>query len=111
MAQVLSHFSATLSTVVHLKLEVKLGKGRQLTDTDDTLHLSQELAGHVALALEATTGEMVAETLPSLDLIYLAGHPASSIEKFIAARLSDHPVTVVDTETEFDEKLKSYVSE
>lgn len=125
MAQVLSHFSATLSTVVHLKVEVKLGKGRQLKDTDDvewlhllrqfpaiqTLHLSQELAGHAALALEATTGEMVAETLPSLDLIWLAGHPASSIEKFIAARLSDHPVTVVDTETEFDEKLKSYVSE
>ena len=126
MAQVLNHFSATLSTVVHLMLDVELRKGRQLKDTDDvewlhllrqfsamqTLHLSQELAGHVALALEDITGEMAAEMLPSLDLIFLAGQPASSIEKFVAARhLYDHLVTVVGTETEFDDRLGSYVNE
>ncbi len=126
IAQVLSQFSATLSNVVHLKLEAQLKEGRQLEGTDDvewlhllhqfstvqTLHVSQELAGHVALALEDVTREMVAEVLPSLDLIRIVGQPASSIEKFVAVRrLSGCPVTVIDTETEFYEKLKSYVSE
>ncbi len=129
MTQVLSHFSATLSTVVHLKLEipleVPLKESRQLEGTDDaewplllhqfssvqTLHVSQDLVGHIALVLEDTPREMVAEMLPSLDLICLSGQPASSVEKFVAARqLSGHPVTVIDTETEFDERLESYVS-
>ena len=35
MAQVLSHISATLSNVVHLKLEVRLENGRQLEGDDD----------------------------------------------------------------------------
>jgi hypothetical protein len=125
IAQVLGHMSAKLSNVVHLKLKAE----HQLTDTDDvqvewthllhqfsaakTLHVSQELAAHVALALEdvITTG-MVEEVLPSLDLIRVVGQPASSIEKFTAARqLSGPPVTIVETETEFDERLESYVSE
>ncbi len=55
---------------------------------------------------------MVTEVLPSLDLIHLGGQPASSAERFVAARrLSDRPVTVINTITEFDERLKSYVSE
>ncbi len=122
MAQVLSHFSATLSNVVHLRLEANPDKGRQEgTDDAEWLHLLHQfstvqtldvygrLAGHVALALEDITGEMVAEVLPSLNLICLAGQPASSVEKFIAAReLSGRPVTVIDTETEFNERLKSY---
>jgi len=124
MAQVLSQFSATLSNVVHLKLKVE-PEGRQLEGTDNvewqpflrplstvqTLHVSEELAGHIALSLEAITGETVAEAFSSLDLIYLAGQPASSVEKFVAARrLSDRPVTIIETETEFDERVKSYVS-
>ncbi len=129
ITQVLSHFSATLSTVVHLKLEVPLEvplkEGRQLESTDNaewlhllhqfsavqTLHVSQELVGHIALVLEDITGETITEVLPSLDLIYLSGRSPSSVEKFVAARqLSGHPVTVIDTETEFDERLGSYVS-
>ena len=123
LAQVLSHVSATLSTVPHLELKTYL-YGRQLEGTDDvewlhllhqfstvrTLQVSRELAGHVALALEDLASEAVAQTLPSLDLIYLAGQPASSIESFLAARqLSGLPVTVVETQTEFNEKLKSHV--
>jgi hypothetical protein len=55
---------------------------------------------------------MVAEVLPVLDLIYLVDQPVTSVEKFLAARqLSGHPVTIVDTEAEFDERVKSYVSE
>ena len=77
-----------------------------------TLHVSHELAGHVTLALENITQETVTETPPSLDSIYLAGQPASSIEKFIAARqLSGRAVTVVDSEGEFDKRVESYVNE
>jgi hypothetical protein len=130
IAQVLSQFSATISTVVHLKLNVWLQKDRQLEATDDvewqhllhqfsavqTLYVPQELAAHVARALEDITGEMVpdSEVLPSLDLICLTGQLESSIEKFVAARrLSGRPITVINTatETEFEERLKSYVIE
>ena len=124
--QMLSQFTTRLSNVAHLKLEVYLEEDCQLEDTDDaawlhllqqfsavqTLRVSQELTAHVALALEDITAEVVADALPSLDLIYLGGQPASTVEKFVAARkLSDHPVTVLDTETEFDERVKSYVDE
>ena len=122
MAQVLSHLSVTLSSVVHLNLKVE-PKGRQLMGMDDvewqpllrqfstvkTLHVSQELAEHVALALEDITEEMVAEVLPSLNLICLEGLPVSFIEKFIAVRrFFGRPVTVINTEREFEEGLKSY---
>jgi len=123
IAHVLSQISATLSNVVHLWLEENAA--RQLRGTDDvewldllsqfstvqTLYVSPDLAGHVALALEGNTGETVAEVLPSLDLICLVGQPASSVEKFVAARrLSGRPVTVVGTKKEFNERLESYVS-
>ncbi|KAH8979786.1 hypothetical protein EDB86DRAFT_2983363 [Lactarius hatsudake] len=127
MALVLSHDCVTFSNVVHLELAVFGGHLEQLDGTDDaawphlffhqfsnvqTLHVSQELAGHITLALEDITGEMAAEVFPSLGLIYLAGQPASSIRNFIAARqLSNRPITAIDTEMEFDERLKSYVSE
>ncbi len=123
IAQLLSHLFVPLSTVVHLNLKVRVKGNRQLEYTDDvewlhllhqfstvkTLHVSQKLAGHVALALEE--GGTVAEVLPSLDLICLAGQSMSSIRKFvIARRLSGLPVTVVDTKTEFNNRLESYFS-
>ena len=123
MAQVLSHFSSTQFNLVHLKLELE--ENCQLEGVDDvewlhllrqfsavqTLCVSHELAGHVALALENIAWETDAEALPSLALIYLAGQPALSIEKFIAARqVSGRPMTVVETKMEFDEKLESYIS-
>ena len=121
----LSHVSATLSTVVHLNLEAWLEEDDPLEGTDDvewlhllhqfptvrTLQVSRELAGYVALALEDLGSEAVAQTLPSLDLIYLADNPSPSVEKFVAARhLSGRPVTVVETKMEFYTKLESYVS-
>jgi hypothetical protein len=123
IAQVLSHLFAKLSNVAHLRLKVE-PEGRQLMGTEDiewihllqqfpavqTLHVSRELAGHVALALEDIAGEMVNDVIPSLDLIRVVDQPASSIEKFIAARqLSGCPVAVIDSETDFDERLESYV--
>ena len=77
-----------------------------------TLHVSHRLAGLVALALEDIALETVAEVLPSLYLICFEVRPASSIEKFAAARQrSGCPVTVIDTEGEFYERVKSYYSE
>ena len=124
IAQVLSHFSASLSNAVHLELDDYLNiSDPNLEGTDNhgcldifhqfstvqTLHVSQVLAGHVALALEDITSEAIPEMLPSLDLVYLEGQPASSIEKFIAARQrSGRPVTVVDTRKEFVARGVSY---
>ena len=77
-----------------------------------TLYVSQELAGRVALALDATMAEMAIGVLPSLNLIHLVGQPVSSIETFIAARqLCGCPVTIIDTESEFDERVESYISQ
>jgi hypothetical protein len=101
ITQVLSHLSAKLSTVVHLKLKVE-PEGRQLTGADDVewmrllrqfsalqmLHISPELAGHVALALEDTTAEMADAAPPSFNLIRVVGQPSSSIEKFILSASS-----------------------
>ena len=118
MAQVLSNFSITLSNVVHLKLE---GGSETLEGTDDvewlhllhqfstvqTLDVSKKLAEHVALTLEDIAEELDADLLPSLELIYLDGHPESSVEKFVAARqLSGRPVTVINTTREFYQRLK-----
>jgi hypothetical protein len=128
IAELLGQFSATeiLSNVVHLKLE---GQPQEVGTLEadgvewlhilrqfsavQTLHVSQVLAGYVAVALEDFTGnsETVTELLPSLNLIRLAGQSASSIGRFVAARgLADRPVTAVDTITEFNERLQSSVS-
>ena len=125
IAQVLTYFTDTLSNVVYLKLNVE-PEDLQLKGMDDvewehllrqcsivqTLQVSQELAGHVAHALEHIAEETVTEVLPSLTLIHLAGQPASSTENFITARkLSGLPVRVVHTTTEFNNRIKSYCGE
>ena len=119
IAQVISHFSETLSNVVHLMLKFGDIQSEGIEGVDwlpiihqfstvQTLHV----AGHVALALEHIAWETLTDTLPSLDLIYLEGRSASSIEKFVAARqLSGRPVTVLVTEGDFYERVKSHVSE
>ena len=112
LAHVLSQFSATLSNVVHLDINADALSFR-LEGMDDTEWLpllqqfptvqtlrvhERELAKRIALALEDITAVMVAQVLSSLDSIYLAGQPASSIEKFVALRqLSGRPVTVKNT--------------
>jgi len=126
IAQVLSRFSARLSDVVHLELKVRPEEVRQIEGTTNvewldlfrqfpatqTLHVSLELTGYIALALEDVTEEMVTDILPSLELICLEVQPVPSVEKFVAVRrLSGCPVTIVDTMTEFKERLESYISE
>ncbi|KAH8983837.1 hypothetical protein EDB86DRAFT_171317 [Lactarius hatsudake] len=124
IAQLLSHFPTTLSNVVHLNL-VAYEADHCLEDIGDvdwlllfrqfstvqTLRLSPALAWNVALALEDIKGELVDEVLPSLDLVWIVGQRGPLIKKFIATRmLYGLPVTVVDTETEFNERLEFYVS-
>ena len=123
MAQVLSQFPVALllSAAVHLKLGVDTEWVSPTVGMDEvdwrllllqfstmkTLHVAQEISGHVALALE----HMVTGALPSLDLILLEGQPASSVETFVTTRkVSGRLVTIVNTETEFDERFKSYIS-
>ena len=120
MAQVISHFFATLSNVVHLCIWFD-GEG-ELESMEDvewlhllrhfstvqTLYVSVQLAGHVALAMEDITADMVAEVLPSLALVRLEGRPASSLQKFVAVRqLSGRPVSVVPTYAGFDLRRES----
>ena len=122
VVQILGQISSA-SNVVHLKIE--LGEDHQLGDARDiewhpllqtfstirTLRVSWNLALRVAFELEVISGCMLAGTLPPFDLIYFEHQPTPSIPKFVAARqLSGRPVTIVDTEAEFDERLKSYVS-
>jgi hypothetical protein len=120
MAWALSQFSGTLSNLVHhLKFDVSVFDPENMDDAEwlhllhrfsavQTLYVSHTSARRVALALEDIPAEMVAEVLPSLHLICLAGQPTSSIQKFIAVRrLSGRPVTVIDTETEY-ERLVSH---
>ena len=121
MARALRQFSSTFSTVFHLELELE--ETYKVDQADDVewlsllrqfsalkvLYVSRELARPVALELETITAEMVAEVLPFLDLVYLEDQPPSSVEKFVASRrYTDHPVTVVSSETEFDQRIESH---
>ena len=124
-ALVLGQFSAALRTVIHLELKAELYEDDQSDAPYDiellrllrqfpamqTLYVSPELAAPVYLALEDITAEMVTEMLPSLGLICLEGELTSSLEKIVAIRrFSDHPITVVETRDEFNERLESYLS-
>jgi len=126
IAQSFRQFSAVLSDVVYLTLEVgTMEPCRRTEDADSAewlhllrqfstvqfLYVSEEIAEHVASALEDVTAEMAAEVLPSLDLICLDGQPTSLVEQFVATRqLSGLPVTVVDAKTEFIKRLESSFS-
>ena len=131
VARVLSQFSAAFSTVLHLDLELYLDPEDYLDEDDQPdgafdvewlhllrqfpamqmLHVREELAASVFLALEEITAEMVAKVLPSLSLICIEGETALSLEEIVAIyRLSGRPITVAATKTEFNERVASYVS-
>ena len=123
LLQVIDQFHATIytGTITHLELNINLEGDRQIRGARDVewldflhefpamrvLHVaSRVLARHIALALEEITVEMAVEVLPFLELVYLEGRPASSIEKFVTARRStNYPITVVDTTEEFNKRL------
>ena len=131
MERVLSQFSAAFSTVLHLDLEFYLDPEDYLDEDDQPdgafdvewlhllrqfpamqmLHVREELAASIFLALEEITAKMVAEVLPSLSLICIEGETALSLEEIVAIyRLSGRPITVAATKTEFNERVASYIS-
>ncbi|KAH9037724.1 hypothetical protein EDB84DRAFT_1480846 [Lactarius hengduanensis] len=77
-----------------------------------TLHLSGGVAAYIVSALEgaADSEETVTNVFPELHLIWLdemeneeCDEPVGSIQRFLAMReLTGFPVTLVDTEDEFD---------
>jgi len=76
--------------------------------TLQTLDISGDDVGHIALALDDKGGEMAAKLLPALKLLYIVGEPESSVTRFCAVSRLSGPVTLVKTWEEFDERLKSY---
>ena len=126
LVNVLCRFPATaiFSTIVHLKLEMQgnedcvdfahgadwLGLFRHFPAMR-ILDVSGRLAEPVAIALKRITTEMVTEVFPSLRVIFTEDQPASSVETIVAARrLSDRPVTFVETKAEFEKILESYAA-
>jgi hypothetical protein len=122
IAEVLKKSYAILSTVAYLTLISECGQIEATNDVDwlhlilpfsavQTLHVSRELAGPLALALEGIPAEMVSDAFPSLRLISLEGQPTSSLKKFIAARrLSARPVIMVG-ETLVPDELIEYFAD
>ena len=119
VSQMFNQPSAMLSRVVHLKLKQSAAEEDhhidewlqllRLFSTVRTLHVSREFSKGIALALEHATGEMAVEALPVVDLIFLQGQPSSCITNFLMARqLFGVPVTVVDRQAEFNERVRSY---
>ena len=113
LAQILCQSAAMVSNVEHLRIDenyLQRGPGWEdsVEDTDwlelfrsitavKTLHVSIQLAGHIALALDGVGGEMITELFPALASLSLAGQPARSVKKFLAAReISGHPVAYAD---------------
>jgi hypothetical protein len=74
------------------------------------LSVQAGLSRHVVIALKNLTGEMAAEVLPALELLFLQKWPMAYLDKFVAARQDvGHPVTVINKRSEFRERLNHVV--
>ena len=73
------------------------------------LIICKQLARHVSCALKAIAdGMMAIEVLPAIDMLCLEGQSVASVVRFITAHQdSDRPVIIIDTHTEFEERLYS----
>jgi hypothetical protein len=134
--EILCQFPVTLSNVDHLQITCDLGIShlgisppRHITvdpsiqlfqlarqfSTIQTLRIDSKLSGLFASILGDIPEVMMAEVLPSLELLCLEESESCrhsvQVDKFVAARRhSDHPVTIVNTNKEFRERLESYIS-
>ena len=112
LVQILGQSPAMVSNVEYLSidendLQIEPGWEDSMEDTDwlellrpftavKRLHVSKQLARHIALALDSVGGETIMEVLPALASLSLEHQQVRSVEKFIAARqTSSHPVTLV----------------
>ncbi|KAH9169989.1 hypothetical protein EDB89DRAFT_2072467 [Lactarius sanguifluus] len=74
-----------------------------------TLFVAAIFAGHVSFVLRDTARLRIGEVLPALDLLCLEDQPVSFVHEFMAVRrYSGHPVTVVNTKKEFENRLEAY---
>ena len=117
--QVFNQFSLLLSNVRHISINSSMRSPDRAPTFDEAQFLNTFSAlrtldvfgdhEYFAPALDYIGEEMAARLLPALELLYIEGLPVSSVDKFCAARqLSGHPVTVVNTHTEFCERRESY---
>jgi hypothetical protein len=77
----------------------------------EELQVSGELAGHIATVLENTAEERVTEVMPALHSLWLGNgdKPVGSIERFLSLRqLSGRPVTILNMQDEFVERLNAH---
>ena len=113
LAQILSQSPALVTDVEHLlideiDLQLEPGWKDSVDDTDwlellrtitdvQTLHVSKQLAGPIALTLDGVGGEIVTGVLPALTSLSLKDQPVISVQSFLAAReISANPVAFVD---------------
>ena len=123
MVHLLSQLIAMLSNVNHLSVgghDVSYSEVQNHADWLPLLHLFPamevmevhgELARSVTSALEDAAEEMVTMLLPALQVLWLTGDKnktAGSTERFLSLRqLCGRPVTIVNTQDEFVERLNA----
>ncbi|KAH9028379.1 hypothetical protein EDB85DRAFT_1613732 [Lactarius pseudohatsudake] len=109
---VLGQLVPMLSNVAHLSV---LGEDSmddvlpllRLFPAVEAMDVDRKAAGYIAEALEDNAEEMVTEVLPALELLLL-DRDDNKLEGFLSLRrLSGRPVTIVNTQDEFVERLNA----
>ncbi|KAH9013169.1 hypothetical protein EDB83DRAFT_2444028 [Lactarius deliciosus] len=114
MVRLLDQLVPMLSDVVHLTVVGRHSRGDdmlpllRLFPAVETMDVSAGYAkGYITSALEDIAEDMVTEVLPTLELLLLDDDD-NKLERFLSLRqLSGRPVTVVDTQDEFIERLNA----
>ncbi|KAH9028933.1 hypothetical protein EDB84DRAFT_1497357 [Lactarius hengduanensis] len=112
MARVLGQLVPMLSSVTHLSVLGKYGVDDMLPllrlfPAVEVMDVPGKVAGYIASALEDIAEDMVTEVLPALQLLLLGGDD-TKLEGFLSLRrLFGRPVTIVNTQDEFIERLNA----
>lgn len=100
LARILGQSRVLVSNVGHLSIDeddLQPGWQRDMDDADwlellrpftavKMLHASEQLAKHIALALNDASEELLADVLPSLISLWLDDQQVTSVEQFLAVR-------------------------
>ena len=127
VVNVLDRLVGLFSNVDHLSTHGSCLEWRDMGDLDsiewlqflhlfpavETLHLSGDVVPYIASALDDIAEEMLTEVVPALHLLWLDEEDRGGVDKRVGSmkrflylrQLSGRPVTVVNTEDEFDETL------